>query len=85
MEVEEVPDVIASLSISIYVTCPNEECESFIDLLDEKDVDGVALDDDSELMRQVWSTQGIANEEFLVDEVTCTQCKTKFSVTELEW
>ena len=68
------------LSVSIYVTCPNDDCSNLIDLMDETDTNGTLHDDDSDLTRQVYSDQ-----EFKCDDVICTECKTQFNVREMTW
>jgi len=80
----ELITVPATLSIQMYVDCPNEDCGNYIDLLDEKDTDGVAHNDDGYLLRQMFPRNG-DNSDFECEEVTCSQCKTTFNVKELEW
>lgn len=76
--------VAATLSIDMYVTCPNDECENYINLLDPTDTDGCHHDDDSALLRQMFPHNG-DNSNFECEDVTCSQCKTTFNVKELEW
>ncbi len=71
--------IAARLDIEIFVDCP--KCEWLIDLLKEEDTDGVMHDDDGEILRQVFND----HDNFTVDEVTCSKCKTTFNVKELEW
>ena len=78
----DLPVVSAVLHIEMYVDCPG--CQNYVNLLDERDTDGVALNDDSILLRQMFPAKG-DNSHFKCDEVTCTECKTTFNVRELEW
>lgn len=80
----ELETVAATLSVEMYVTCPNEDCNNYINLLDEKDTDGTMHDDDSALLRQMFPRNG-DNADFECDNVVCTDCKTEFNVKELEW
>lgn len=80
----DIKTVAATLSVEMWVTCPNDECENYINLLDEKDTDGYAHDDDSFLLRQMFPGRG-DHSDFECDDVTCTECKTTFNVRELEW
>ena len=80
----ELKTVAATLSVEMRVTCPNDECENYINLLDESDTDGNAHDDDSFLLRQMFPSNG-DHSDFECDDVTCSQCKTTFNVRELEW
>jgi len=75
--------VIARLDIEIFVECPNEDCENLINLLDEGDTDGTLHDEDSALIRQVFSDASYV--DFECDDVVCSRCKTEFNVKELEW
>ena len=77
--------VSATLSVDIYADCPNEECGNYINLLREKDTDGVEHDEDSRLLRQVFPSNGASHDDFECDEVTCSECKTTFNVKSLEW
>lgn len=76
--------VSARLSIEMLVHCPNEDCDYLIDLLDERDTDGVAHDDESYLLRQIFHRYG-SLDDFECEEVTCSKCKTTFNVKGLEW
>ena len=76
--------VTATLSIDIYVDCPNEECGNYINLLRKKDTDGVEHDGDSRLIRQVLPSHG-SHDDFECEDVTCSECKTTFNVKALEW
>ena len=76
--------VEASLSIDMYVTCPNEDCENYINLLDDRDTDGTDHNDDGALLRQMFPTHG-SHDDFECEEVTCSECKTTFNVRGLEW
>jgi hypothetical protein len=76
--------VQALLDIEMFVTCPNEECGFYIDLLKEADTDGTMHDDDSYLLRQMFPNNG-SHEDFECEDVTCTKCKTTFNVKGLEW
>lgn len=44
----------ATLSINMYVTCPNNECGTYINLMDEADTNGTEHDDESMLLRQMF-------------------------------
>ena len=74
----------ATLSINMYVTCPNSECGTCIDLMDEGDTDGTEHDDESMLLRQMFPNNG-DNEDFECEDVTCSYCKATFNVKGLEW
>lgn len=76
------PVVSALLNIQMYVDCPC--CQNYINLLDKRDTNGVALNGDSNLVQQMFPAKG-DNSDFKCDEVTCTECKTTFNVRELEW
>lgn len=80
----ELQTVAATLSIEMYVDCPNDECGNYINLLNEDDTDGTAHDDDGYLLRQMFPRNG-SNSDFECEDVTCSQCKTTFNVKELEW
>lgn len=67
--------VLATLDIQMWVTCPNEECENYINLLDEGDTDGVYHNDDGYLLRQMFPSQG-DHSDFECEEVVCSKCKT---------
>ena len=75
--------VMARLDVEIFVDCPNEDCENLINLMDERDTDGTSHDDDSSLLRQVFSDADY--KDFECDDVVCSKCKTEFNVKELEW
>ena len=72
----------ATLSIQIWVDCPN--CGWLIDLLEENDTDGTAHNDEGALLRQIFPDKG-SHKDFHCNDVTCTKCKTIFNVKELEW
>lgn len=76
--------VAARLDIEMFVTCPNDECGYYIDLLKPEDTNGRNHDDDGQLLRQMFPTHR-SHSDFECKEVTCTQCKTTFNVQELEW
>ena len=76
--------IAATLHIEIYVDCPNEDCGNYINILREKDTDGVNHDEESEIIRQVFPASG-SHSDFECNGVTCSQCKTTFNVKELEW
>lgn len=80
----ETQTVSATLSIEMYVYCPNDDCGYYIDLLDPTDTDGYHHNDDGDLLRQMFPTNG-AHVDFECEDVTCSQCKTTFNVKELEW
>lgn len=75
----------ARLDIQVYVTCPH--CNNLIDLLDERDTDGVAHNDCGDILKEVcpsgnWSD---SHEKFELDEVTCSECKGEFNVRGVDW
>jgi len=78
----ELKTVGARLDVEIFVHCP--ECNYMIDLLNERETNGVMHNDDGELLRQVWPRNG-SHDDFECEEVTCTECKTEFNVKTLEW
>ena len=80
----DIPEVEARLCIQVNIDCPNEECKSLIDILDCDDVGGVEHDEDSFLIRQVFSDSE-TYDEFECEEVTCSQCKTVVNVKGLEY
>ena len=76
--------ISATLSIQMYVECPNDECANYIDLLDESDTNGDVHNDDGALLRQMFPKHG-NHDDFECEDVVCSQCKTEFNVKELEW
>ena len=74
----------ATLSISMYVDCPDDDCGNNIDIMDSRDTNGVDHNDDGNLLRQMFPSNG-DNEDFVCYEVTCSDCKTTFDVKRLEW
>lgn len=76
--------VAASLDIEMFVTCPNDECGYYIDLLKERDTNNYDHNEEGNLLRQMFPATG-SHEDFECDDVTCTQCKTTFNVRTLEW
>ena len=76
--------VSARLSIAMFVDCPNDECVNFIDLLEERDTNGVAHNDDGYLLRQMFPNNG-SHDDFKCEDVICSECKTPFNVKGLEW
>ena len=77
----------ASLTIEMWVHCPNDECTAYINLDDERDTDGIRLNDDHQLLEQAlpdghWCDE---HEKFECEEVICTECKVPFSVKGLDW
>lgn len=81
----ELKTVTASLSVEMWLSCPNEECDNYIDLLDERDTDGCCHNDDGQLLRQMFPTGDSTHDDFECEDVTCSQCKTTFNVKGLEW
>ncbi len=79
----EIKTVSAELHIEMTVNCPNDECDSYIDLLSEKDTNNFDHNDESGLLRQMFNDD-IRHEDFECDEVTCSQCKKVFNVKGLE-
>lgn len=74
------------LDIQLYVDCPH--CDYLIDLLDEYDTDGVAHNDEGDLLKVACPQQGYwidSHNTFELDEVTCSACKNEFSVRGIEW
>jgi len=82
--IDELPEVRATLSVSMYVDCPNDDCGNYIDLLNERDTDHHDHDDCGRLLRQMFPRNG-SHDDFECTEVTCSECKTKFNVKGLEW
>jgi len=80
----ELEVVAATLSIDMYVDCPNEDCGNYINIMNSRDTNGVDHNDDGNLLRQMFPKHG-DHEDFECDEVTCTDCKTTFDVKKLEW
>ena len=76
--------VTALLDIEMFVTCPNEECKNYINLLREDDTDGTNHDDDGYLLRQMFPKIG-SHDDFECKDVTCGECKTTFNVKGLEY
>lgn len=79
--------VTPTLSISLDCTCPH--CDYYIDLLSEYDTDGVAYNDCGNILKDVTPTDGRCwsdvHENFKIDEVICTKCKSNFNVKGVEW
>ena len=80
----DIPEVEARLAVHIYIDCPNEDCGSLIDLLDCDDVGGVEHDEDSFLIRQVFSNSE-TYDVFECEDVSCSKCKTVVNVKGLEY
>ena len=80
----ELEEVSALLDIEMFVTCPNEECGDYINLLRDRDTDGTDHNEDGYLLRQMFPRNG-SNDDFECENVTCTKCKTTFNVKGLEW
>jgi len=76
--------VTATLDIEMFVTCPNDECANYIDLLCTHDTDGVDHNDEGQLLGQMFPKHG-SHDDFECEEVTCSLCKTTFNVKGLEW
>jgi len=76
--------IAAVLDIEMFVTCPNDECGYYIDLLKDADTNGVCHNDDGHLLCQIFPKNG-SHDDFECDDVTCSQCKTTFNVRGLEW
>ena len=81
---EKLQTVEASLAIEMWVTCPNDECEQYIDLLDQSDTNEKDHNDDGYLLRQMFPDNG-EHADFECDEVVCSDCGTKFNVKGLMW
>ena len=77
-------EVAASLDISMYVDCPNEECGNYINLLEPHDTDNYDHNDCGDLLKQMFPEKG-CHDDFECDEVVCSQCKTEFNVKGLIW
>lgn len=78
-------EVTARFDISVYVSCPG--CDYLIDLMDESDTDGHALNEEDDVINQAcpdgaWIDK---HREFEISHVTCSECKGKFNVKGLEW
>ena len=81
-------EVKATMSISIHVDCPNDECENYIDILDERDTDDYCHNEEGHVLNQACPDDGhwsVAHEKFEVNNVTCSECKQSFNVKGLEW
>jgi ssDNA-binding Zn-finger/Zn-ribbon topoisomerase 1 len=78
----EIKTVAARLDIEMFVDCPS--CDYMIDLLNAKETNDHDHNDDSDLLKQMFPSDG-DHSDFECDGVTCTQCKTTFNVRELEW
>jgi len=76
--------VTATLDIAMYVTCPNDECGNYINLLEQRDTDSHDHNEEGYLLRQMFPKNG-DNDDFECDDVVCSVCKTEFNVRELEW
>lgn len=81
---DELPEVQATLSISMYVDCPNEDCGNYINILDERDTNHHDHNDCGELLQQMFPKNG-SHDDFECEKVTCSQCKTEFNVKGLKW
>jgi len=81
---ETMETVEARLDIEMFVACPNEDCQFYINLLEERDTNGTMHDDDSFLLRQMFPSNG-SHDDFECEDVTCSKCKTTFNVKGLEW
>ncbi len=79
---EDIKTVEARLDVEIFVNCPY--CDFMIDLLNENDTNDEPLNDDSQLIRQVFDPR-VDYSDFECDEVTCSKCKSTFDVKRLEW
>jgi hypothetical protein len=82
--VSDIETVSATLSIGMWVDCPNDECGNYIDLLDERDTDHHDHNDCGDLLQQMFPKHG-DHSDFECDEVICSQCKTEFNVKGLDW
>jgi len=80
----ELKVVQATLDIEMFVTCPNDECEFYINLLDSKDTNNIDHNEEGYLLRQMFPGDG-DHVDFECEDVTCSKCKTVFNVKELEW
>ena len=69
----------ATLSIEMYVDCPNDECGNYINLMDARDTNGYDHDNYSMLLRQMFPIDG-ENADFECNNVTCSVCKANFDV-----
>ena len=81
---KDIEIVAATLDIEMFVTCPNDECGYYIDLLKEWGTDGHPHNDDGFLLRQMFPGNG-SHDDFKCDDVVCSMCKTRFNVKGLEW
>ncbi len=76
--------VSARLDIEMFVNCPNDNCDYYIDLLRPEDTNNHDHNDEGYLLRQMFPEHG-GNEDFECEEVECSKCKTIFNVEGLEW
>lgn len=81
---DNTPTVTGTLNLKIWVDCPGEHCNNFIDLMDENDTNGERLNDDGYITNQVFDTRYDWS-EVEVEQVTCSECKCDFNVKGLEW
>lgn len=72
----ELKVVAATLTLEIWVDCPNK-CGNYIDLMRDYNEEG-------NLILQIFTTDG-GREDFECDEVTCPDCETTFDVKVLDW
>ena len=77
--------VSARLDIEIWVDCP--ECDTLINILDERDTSGHNHNEEGHILSQAtpdgsWYDK---HKEFEVDDVKCSVCEHEFNVKELEW
>jgi len=77
-------EVSASLCIEMNLTCPNDECGAYINILNEKETNNYDHDEDGHLLRQMFPKHG-SHDDFECEEVTCGECQTTFNVKGLEW
>jgi len=77
--------VNAGLSIDVFVDCPY--CNTYMNLMDETDTDGVDHNEEGSVVSQAcpnghWSEE---HEKFTVKDVKCSACSGVFNVKGLEW
>ena len=77
--------VRARLGIEVLVDCPN--CDSLINLLDEKDTNGVNVNEDGLVMKQACPNGNWfeLHKKFKVKNVTCSRCKKQLDVKGFDW
>lgn len=73
----------ATLHVEIMVTCPNKECEEYLDLFNEEET-GV-INDEGQLWNIIHDSRRSGGWRNLGIECVCYKCKTEFTVDEMEY